>query len=229
MAGLKSFGVARAAVLVAALAILSLGPRGSAPAEAQSPADASEPVGPSGSLRAFRSDRELSAYLLRLREEAEPPPSPPPPPPPPPSPPPPPPSSGPDGAVMVTGSRIPQPNLTAVSPVTAVTGEAVSAQPQSITNTQEANVDEGGIVKVHGQNLVILRRGRLFTVSLADGVLRPVDSINAFPPGVSGSGDWYDEMLVAGDRVIVIGYSYARGGTEINRFRISREGRLRFE
>ena len=35
--------------------------------------------------------------------------------------------------------------------------------------------------------LVILRRGRLFTVSLAGGGMRPVDSIDAFPPGVSGA------------------------------------------
>ena len=40
--------------------------------------------------------------------------------------------------------------------------------------------------------------------------MRPVDSINAFPPGVSGEGDWYDEMLLLGDRVIVVGYSAMR-------------------
>ena len=82
---------------------------------------------------------------------------------------------------------------------------------------------------MRGDTLVILRRGRLFTVSLAGGRMRPVDSINAFPPGVSGQGDWYDEMLISGDRVIVVGYSYARGGTEINRFRLDPAGRLRFE
>ena len=98
-----------------------------------------------------------------------------------------------------------------------------------ITNNQEASVDEGGIVKMRGDTLVILRRGRLFTVSLAGGRMRPVNSIDAFPPGVSGQGDWYDEMLISGDRVIVVGYSYARGGTEINRFRLDAAGRLRFE
>ena len=108
---------------------------------------------------------------------------------------------------MTTGSRVAAPN---------------------ITNRQEANVDEGGIVKVHGDHLVILRRGRLFTVALGGDSLRPVDHIDAFPPGVNGDG-WYDEMLIAGDRVIVIGYSYARGGTEINRFRIGADGRLSFE
>ena len=57
----------------------------------------------------------------------------------------------------------------------------------------------------------------------------PIDHINAFPPGITGGGDWYDEMLISGDRVIVIGYSYARGGTEVNRFRLSPDGQLRFE
>lgn len=102
-----------------------------------------------------------------------------------------------------------------------------AAEP-SITNTQVAGVDEGGIVKVHGDHLVILRRGRLFTVSTAGGGLRPVDAINAWPPDVDAGGDWYDEMLVSGDQVVVIGYSYSRGGTEVSRFRISPEGRLSF-
>ncbi len=106
---------------------------------------------------------------------------------------------------------------------------AAPADSESITNNQEAGVDEGGIVKNWRDYLVVLRRGRLFTISLASGSMRPVDTIDAFPPGVSGQGDWYDEMLVAGDRVIVIGYSYARGGTEVNRFRIAPDGQLTFE
>ena len=106
-----------------------------------------------------------------------------------------------------------------------VTGSALP----SITNNQEAGVEEGGIVKLSGDILVVLRRGRLFTISLAGGVMRRVDMINAFPPGVDGQGDWYDEMLVSGDWVVVVGYSYARGGTEIGRFRMDRQGRLRFQ
>jgi len=109
------------------------------------------------------------------------------------------------------------------------TAADMSMDAESITNTQEAGVDEGGIVKQRGNLLVILRRGRLFTVSLAGGAMRPVASIDAFPPGVSGRDDWYDELLIHGDRVIVVGYSYARGGTEINRFRLDAAGRLRFE
>jgi len=45
---------------------------------------------------------------------------------------------------------------------------------ESITNTQEAGVDEGGIVKLHGDHLVVLRRGRLFTVKIGDGALQPI-------------------------------------------------------
>lgn len=103
------------------------------------------------------------------------------------------------------------------------------AAPAAITNTQIAGVDEGGIVKMSGDLLVVLRRGRLFTISLAGGGMRPIASIDAYPPGVDGSGDWYDEMLLSGDRVVVVGYSYRRGGTEVNRFRLGRDGSLRFE
>lgn len=111
-------------------------------------------------------------------------------------------------------------------PSVVVTG---ARQATSITNTQEADVDEGGIVKQAGEYLVILRRGRLFTVSVADKSMRPIDHIDAFPPGTSGDGAWYDEMLVSGDRVVVVGFSYARGGTEINRFRIGSDGSLRYD
>ena len=99
----------------------------------------------------------------------------------------------------------------------------------SITNNQEANVDEGDIVKQHGDILVVLRRGRLFTISLAHGGMHAVDSINAYPPGVDASGDWYDEMLVSNDRIVVIGYSYSRGGTQVNRFHLMADGHLGFE
>jgi hypothetical protein len=105
----------------------------------------------------------------------------------------------------------------------------VSAATPNITNRQEADVDEGGIVKVHGDHLVILRRGRLFTVSVADKAMKPIAQIDAYPPGTSGQGAWYDEMLISGDRVVVIGYSYERGGTEVSRFKIGRTGDLSYE
>lgn len=98
---------------------------------------------------------------------------------------------------------------------------------ESVTNVQTAGVDEGGIVKVHKNHLIILRRGRLFTVRIGDNALRPVDMRDAFAPGSSGSA-WYDEMLVSGDTVIVIGYSYSKGGTEVGLFGIGDDGRLTY-
>jgi len=99
---------------------------------------------------------------------------------------------------------------------------------ESVTNTQHAGVDEGGIVKLHGDHLVMLRRGRLFTVSIAGGALRPIASVDAFGPDIDPNGTWYDELLVYGDKVIVVGFSYERGGTEIGTFRIDGAGGLRY-
>src|ERR1700724_3382054 len=93
-----------------------------------------------------------------------------------------------------------------------------SESEDSVTNVQEAGVDEGGIVKVHGNHLVMLRRGRLFTVAIGDGALEPISSADAFAPDVDPRATWYDEMLVSGDTIAVIGYSYERGGTEVNLF-----------
>jgi len=156
---------------------------------------------PRATLIAFKSDTELKAFL---KKHQRPPP-------------------------MADAEMAPPPPP---APAQAQAGMAstVTAAKSSdgITNNQEASVDEGDIVKAHGDTLVILRRGRLFTVSLAHGGMRPVDHINAYPPGVDARDDWYDEMLMTGDRIVVIGYSYARGGTEINRFHIDGDGHLSF-
>jgi len=106
---------------------------------------------------------------------------------------------------------------------------AAEAAADSITNVQHAGVDEGGIVKRHGDHLVILRRGRLFTVDIRDQALKPVSAVDAFGGEVDPRGAWYDEMLISGNTIAVIGYSYARGGTEIGLFEISRNGRLAYK
>ncbi len=158
---------------------------------------------PHKTLVPFRSDQEFRDFVKRARPPQQ------------------------KRAYESDGGPVPSP---APPPAAAAPADAsASSASESITNTQEAGVDEGGIVKTYGDMLVILRRGRLFTVSTARGSLAPISSINAFPPGVYPQGDWYDEMLIAGNRVIVIGYSYTRGGTEINRFRIDGSGRLSFE
>ncbi|MGH9967350.1 MAG: beta-propeller domain-containing protein [Pyrinomonadaceae bacterium] len=99
---------------------------------------------------------------------------------------------------------------------------------ESVTNVQHAGVDEGGIVKLHGDHLVVLRRGRLFTVKIGDDDLKPVSIVDAFGPDLNPAYTWYDEMLVSDDLIAVIGYSYERGGTEIGLFEISANGQLKY-
>lgn len=189
-------------------------------------------VGEEPGMSSFRSDADLVRFL-RAAQPATPPA------------PPPPPEYIPMPVMVMPVVPLPTvslPNMgnaSAVGPIVTYSDGAAdsgadeivvtgSAAADSITNTQVVGVDEGGIVKVRGDTFVILRRGRLFTVSTAGGSLTPVDAVNAFPSGVDGSEDWYDEMLISGDTVAVIGYSYGRGGTEINRFHLSSDGRLTF-
>ena len=112
-----------------------------------------------------------------------------------------------------------------------VTGSRMAADaPESdaITNVQTQGVDEGGIVKKLGDYLIVLRRGRIFSIEAGKNALRPVSSINAYGPGISPQGAWYDEMLISGRTIIVIGYSYARGGTEVGLFQIDAAGKLSY-
>lgn len=190
------------------------------PAEAAAPARER-----SSGLTAFKSDAELRRFLKKIaaaqgRVEGLPLP-----PPPPvamamPAPSPAMPSLAP-GEIVVTAQKAESGAQDSAAPITVMSAE-------SITNTQEANVDEGGIVKNRGEMLVVLRRGRLFSVSTVGGKLAALDHIDASAPGVHPGGDWYDEMLLVGDQVIVIGYSYSRGGTEVNRFRLDDAGRFSF-
>jgi hypothetical protein len=104
---------------------------------------------------------------------------------------------------------------------------ADAREPESVTNVQHEGVDEGGIVKVHGDHLIILRRGRIFSVAVGGDTLAPVSWANAYGSDIGEPDDaWYDEMLISGDNVVVIGYNYERGGTEVGLFHVSRAGRL---
>ncbi len=102
---------------------------------------------------------------------------------------------------------------------------------EGITNNQESGADEGGIVKNIGDHLVVLRKGRLFAVDVAAAPTLS-DSIRVAPTDGLNNGVWYDEMLVKGDLVYVVGYRYslpqlsgggaaARGATEIDTFRLT--------
>ncbi|MDP3613215.1 MAG: beta-propeller domain-containing protein, partial [Rubrivivax sp.] len=172
-------------------------------------------------LKPYRSDAELGAALDRWQQAAQ--------------------ALGRQrtraGAAMKLSMAPPAPAAPAAAETSAAPAapaqdsqaEKQRAEPgagESITNVQTAGVDEGGIVKRAGDHLIILRRGRLFTVRVGGDQLRPVAMTDAFAPGSDPRGAWYDELLVSGRTVVVVGYSYARGGTEIGLFELGDDGSL---
>lgn len=129
-----------------------------------------------------------------------------------------------DGGVMGASNHRDRERSSSVEPAAAApaarsASETSNAATSSITNNQEQGVDEGDIVKVRGNDLIILRRGRLFSVRMEGSRLQARSVISAAPPNVSPAS-WYDEMLVDGDTILVTGYGYERRATEINRFNI---------
>ena len=133
------------------------------------------------------------------------------------------------GSIGLGGSA-PEAEMAAPSEVLSrADGVGADAGDESVTNTQVAGVDEGGIVKSWGDYLVVLRRGRLFTARLGDrlGAATPVAAIDVRPPS-SDHDAWYDEMLVHAPTgtVVVVGFSYEHSATEIARFRIAPDGTL---
>lgn len=157
-------------------------------------------------MRAFRSDQELKTYLKELAEKQR--------------------LSARRAEMKSVASEAAAPNAT----TNQVAGLAKPSadKDDSVTNTQHAGVDEGGIVKLHGDHLVVLRRGRLFTVKVGDGTLKPISAVDAFGPDIDPSSTWYDEMLVSDDTIAVIGYSYQRGGTEVGLFNIDPTGQISY-
>ena len=110
----------------------------------------------------------------------------------------------------------------------AITVSGMAARDDEDTNRQHDGVDEGGLVKKVGDLLVVLRRGRLFTIDTSGAELAAVDMADLASKESSNndSHDWYDELLVSNQTVIVIGYSNSRGGTEVVLFNLREGGRL---
>ena len=145
-------------------------------------ADANGSTAPRKTLAAFKSEQELAELFKRWAEAAE--------------------RRRQDGAKRFAE----QGAVAAASPAPAPALEKSAAEPlaDSITNVQHAGVDEGGIVKMHGDHLVILRRGRIFTVRVGGGALEPVSSSPGFGPDIDPKGAWYDELLMSGNTIAVI-------------------------
>lgn len=168
---------------------------------------ASASTAPHATLKAFASEREFDDLIVRWRESAR-----------------------------AQQERRRQENAAgalsmaapAAAPAAKAAADSSGAAAESITNVQTAGVDEGGIVKRAGDHLVILRRGRLFTVRVGGNRLQPVAMLEAYAPGADPRGAWYDELLIHERTVVVVGYSYARGGTEIGLFELGADGSLAY-
>lgn len=101
---------------------------------------------------------------------------------------------------------------------------AASGASVPMTNTQHVGIDEGDIVKRTATHLIVLRRGRLFSIRLTD--LTVTSTANAFGPGIDPKNTWYDEMLVHEGKIVVVGYSYEREGTELGVFDLDATGNI---
>lgn len=82
---------------------------------------------------------------------------------------------------------------------------------ETITNNQEQGVDEGGIVKNIGENLVVLHKGRLSVISVANNQVKETDALYVARVPELQKNVWYDELLVNGNYVYVVGYRYHAG------------------
>lgn len=208
---LKVLTIATCTIFGLAGCMSAPGNSNSAIAHADGPTAAykNQAAAPKKTMRAFRSDEELANYFREIAEKQrrE--------------------SRATTYNYGTLGAAQPAPTTTAALKSADSAGSADNKE-ESVTNVQHAGVDEGGIVKVHGNHLVVLRRGRLFTVAIGDGALTPVSSVDAFAPDINPAGTWYDEMLVSDDTVAVIGYSYQRGGTEVGLFSIDPAGKLSY-
>lgn len=124
-----------------------------------------------------------------------------------------------EDSIVVTGSAAPAPAARARDSASPnIAGQT------SITNVQNAGVDEGDIVKFWDRYLIVLQDGRLFSVDIGDETLRLVDRADIYRS--TSAGTWFDEILVQGGRVIATGYNYRESATEFSVFLIGRDGRF---
>lgn len=181
---------------------------------------------PAGTLGSFDSDAEFAAYMgvleERIKEEA---------------------SQNDDYLELTLASDVEVAAFDSCASCESVTGTLKGTRDGGIiTNNQELAVDEGDIVKKLGDHLVILRKGRLYAVSIAEpGILTQSDTIRVARDEALNATDtystwiWYDELLVTENKIVVLGFRYfpravhgnsnlpdwVYGATEINTFLFS--------
>ncbi len=96
-------------------------------------------------------------------------------------------------SVSVVGSRL-------------VTGSAGD----SVTNTQEVGVDEGGLVKRVGDFLLVLRDGVLYSVRIVRDGREVLELADALSVDIEDDSEevWYDEILGYQSTVLLLGFNY---------------------
>ena len=109
-----------------------------------------------------------------------------------------------------------------------VTTGVRASKNNSITNNQEAGVDEGDIVKAFDRFLVVLMHGRLFSIDTGHdtGKLTLVDRVDTYDDPKTES--WIDEILIFKDTLLVTGYSYETGSSNISLYKIHADGHFNF-
>lgn len=110
-----------------------------------------------------------------------------------------------------------------------VTGSLIDAA-DVVTNNQEPGADEGGLVKKSGPFLFLLEDATLHALRIERGgvpVMEKASSIALDDQPFDLDDTWYDELLVAGDHLLVLGFNYREDVAELQAFALTPEGRLR--
>ncbi len=111
-----------------------------------------------------------------------------------------------------------------------VTGSRISAG-DLITNNQVTGVDEGDIIKRYKNMLVILRKGKLYSLDISESNLPKmikIDEVDAFSPFWKHDA-WFDEILIDNGMVLVLGYNYDFDSTEVIRFILTKGGEFSYK
>ena len=111
-----------------------------------------------------------------------------------------------------------------------VTGSRLDDSQNSITNNQVAGVDEGDIIKITGDYLLILRQGKIYSVRISENgenILRVISEVEVSQPNWS-KDVWYDELLVINSTLLVLGFDYDLGASKIIRFKLNDTGDISY-
>ena len=110
---------------------------------------------------------------------------------------------------------------------------APAATATTITNVQSIGVDEGDIVKQIGDYLLVLQDGRIFAINIKTmKVTDRKDVYRALPPGTKKKwywesdfegADWYDEMLVRDQHILIAAYDYEQRASELSIFALDQK------